>query len=254
MYVQNKLRKLNLYKMLPVVSGAVLFVFSFCYGAVMQSTNYGLDFDSVNTTGGNSGSASYNLEDTVGEIGTGQSSSANYTLLAGYQQNFDGSISISAPSDISLTNLSTSQNSAVGSTTWTVFTDHYSGFTLSVSASQYDALRTATSTRFTDLASTTPTFWSVSNSYKFGFSIRGADVNTSIFGSDTDCINTINVPSATLKWRGFASTTPIAVASTSNVTSSPGTDITLCVATEQNGVFAPSGIYTATITATAVTN
>jgi hypothetical protein len=28
----------------------------------------------------------------------------------------------------------------------------------------------------------------------------------------------------------------------------------MCVATEQNGVFAPSGTYNATITATAVTN
>jgi hypothetical protein len=254
MFVQENKRKQNLYKFVQIISIPVIFTFSVAYGAVMQSTSYSLDFDSVNTSGGNSGSASFNLEDTAGEIGTGQSSSASYTLTAGYQQNFDGSISISAPSDISLTNLSTSQNSAVGSTTWTVFTDHYSGFTLSVSASQYDALQTATGTRFTDLASTTPAAWSVSNAYKFGFSIRGTDVNTGIFGTDTDCVNGNDVPSATLKWRGFASTTPIAVASTSNVTTSPGTDITMCVATQQNGVFAPSGVYTATITATAVTN
>lgn len=166
----------------------------------------------------------------------------------------DAGISISSPADITLTNLSTSQNSAVGSTTWVVTTNNNLGYTLSLNASQYDALQTATGTKFTDVASTTPAAWSVTNDYKFGFSVMGPHVDSGLFGTDTDCINGANVPSATLKWRGFASTTPIAVASSSSVTQTTGTSTTMCVATEQNGVFAPSGTYTATITATAVTN
>jgi hypothetical protein len=166
----------------------------------------------------------------------------------------DTGISISSPADITMTNLSTSQNSAVGSTTWVVTTNNDLGYTLSLSATSFDALRTASGTKFTDVASTTPAAWSVSNAYKFGFSVLGPHVNTSIFGTDTDCVNGANVPSATLLWRGFASTTPIAVASSSAVTQTTGTSTTMCVATEQNGVFAPSGTYNATITATAVTN
>ncbi len=166
----------------------------------------------------------------------------------------DAGISISSPADITMTNLSTSQNSAVGSTTWVVTTNNALGYTLSLNASQYDALQTASGTKFTDLASTTPAAWSVSNAYKFGFSVIGPNVNTGIFGTDTNCINGADVPSATLLWRGFASTTPIAVSSSTAVTETTGTSTTMCVATEQNGVFAPSGTYTATITATAVTN
>ncbi|MFA6096181.1 MAG: hypothetical protein WC788_00970 [Candidatus Paceibacterota bacterium] len=53
----------------------------------MESANYKIEKDSVNIGGVDSGqSANYNLKDTAGEVGTGSSDSANYTIKAGYRQ------------------------------------------------------------------------------------------------------------------------------------------------------------------------
>lgn len=161
-------------------------------------------------------------------------------------------ISISAPADITLTPLSTTQNTAVGNAVWTVTTNNNAGYSLTVNASTTPALVGTGGRQFTDLG-TTPATWSVTSAYKFGFSVLGTHVNTTTFGTDSDCLAGANVPSATLNWRGFAGTTAIPVATTSTVTGTSGTATTLCVATEQNGVFAPSDTYTATITATATT-
>ena len=159
-------------------------------------------------------------------------------------------ITISSPADITMTALSTTQNSAVGSAAWTVTTNDQAGYTLSVATTQYDALRDGGTGRyFTDFASSSPTTWSVSNAYKFGMSARGS--HTTGFGSDADCIAGADVPSATLLWTGFKSTTGIQVASSTSETGTSGTATTMCIATEQSGIFAPSGSYTATITATA---
>jgi hypothetical protein len=52
----------------------------------MASGSYTLDSDSVNFGGARSSSASYGIEDTAGEVGTGDLSSSNYTAHAGFQQ------------------------------------------------------------------------------------------------------------------------------------------------------------------------
>jgi hypothetical protein len=161
-------------------------------------------------------------------------------------------ITISAPADITLTPLSVSQNSAVGSATWTVTTNNAAGYNLSVNATSTPAL-SGTSGSFTDQG-TTPATWTVANAYKFGFSVLGNDVNTGTFGTDADCIAAADVPSATLNWRGFTGTSAIAVAASTTPTTFAGTPTTMCVATEQQGIFAPSGTYSATVVATAITN
>jgi hypothetical protein len=164
-------------------------------------------------------------------------------------------ISITSPSDINLTALSTTQNSAVGSATWTVTTNNQAGYTLDVEASTDPALQdSGTSETFADYTEGTPgtpDTWSVSSAYEFGFSGYGTDVPTGTWGTDTDCIAGSDVPSAALNWRGFDGTTDIEIASASSETGTSGTASTLCVATEQEGIFAPSGTYQATITATA---
>ncbi|HET8575304.1 MAG TPA: hypothetical protein VFM02_04010 [Candidatus Paceibacterota bacterium] len=165
-------------------------------------------------------------------------------------------ISLSAASDITLSALSSSVNSAVGSTTWTVITNNSSGYNLKVAAGTSPALKSGSNSfaDYSEAVAGTPETWSVSNAYEFGFSGFGTDVSTASFGSDTKCTPTANDPSASsLKWEGF-DTTGIELANSSGVTNTSGSDVTLCVATEQNGVFAPSGSYSATITATAVVN
>lgn len=55
----------------------------------MSSETYQIQADSVNMGGGLQTSASYKLENSVGEIATGQSSSASYGIKSGYQAMWD---------------------------------------------------------------------------------------------------------------------------------------------------------------------
>ncbi|MFZ6015539.1 MAG: hypothetical protein ACOYUZ_04265 [Patescibacteria group bacterium] len=57
----------------------------------MTSTNYQINFDSINSGGTDfSSSTSYQMNDTFGEQGTGYSSSSNHLLHAGYRQSDEG--------------------------------------------------------------------------------------------------------------------------------------------------------------------
>lgn len=180
---------------------------------------------------------------------------ASDTVLV--NQNVTAGITISSPADVNMTALSSGQNTAVGSATWTVTTNAAGGYGLTVYAGAAPAMvRSGGGGNIADYTpgtAETPETWSVPNgSVEFGFSARGADVNTGTYGTDTDCIDTSDVPSATLLWRDFDLTgSADTIASSSTVTSTSGTPTTMCVATEQDGVFAQSGSYTATITATA---
>ncbi len=226
------------------------------FAAVMGSTTYRMESDSINVGGSRGTSTTYRMEDTAGEVATGDSGSTIYRLHAGYQQMHDSMISISAGSDITLTALSLSQHSSVGSASWTVITDDVAGYTLSTHASSDPALADgSTGESFTDYTETiagTPETWSVVSGYEFGFSGYGSHVSSATWGTDTDCINTTNVPSATLKWRGFDGTNDMTFASSNVRTNISGVATALCVATEQDSMFAPSGTYTGVITATAV--
>ena len=167
-------------------------------------------------------------------------------------------ISMGNCADVTMTALSLTQNSAVGSTSCAVTTNNQAGYTLYINAADQPALRSADTgesfTDYTEAATSTPETWSVTNAYEFGFSVLGNDVDTNKWGSDTDCISTADVPSATLKWQSFKGQSNIAIASSNAETTQAGTNITVCYATEQDTVFAPSGTYTATTTLTAITN
>lgn len=219
---------------------------------VASSTNYRLQSESINVGGILSTSTNYKMEDTLGETATGFSTSTSYKLKAGYQQMSGSSISISSAPDILMDSVTMSQNSSVGSTTWSVVTDNLAGYILSVKAASSPALTdSSTGESFADYTEASPGVkeqWSVSNAYEFGFSAFGSDVSG--YGTGADCSSGTDVPSSTLLWEGF-STSNIEMASSSLATPS-GTDSSLCVAAEQKGVFAPSGNYSTIITVTAV--
>lgn len=59
--------------------------FSFCR-AEMSTSNYKIDSDAIGSFGNSSNSAGYQLGDTGGEVGTGNASSANFGLSAGFWQ------------------------------------------------------------------------------------------------------------------------------------------------------------------------
>ncbi len=172
-------------------------------------------------------------------------------------QTVTSGIAINAPADITMTALSTSQNTAVGSTTWTVTTNNQAGYKLEVNAGTNPALRdgatSETFANYTETVTGTPETWSVTSAYEFGFSGYGTHVPSATWGTDADCIAGANVPSTGLKWRGFNALTLSQLATSSSETGTSGTGSTFCVATQQQGIFAPSGSYTATITATATT-
>ncbi len=230
---------------------------------VATSTNYHLQSDSLNTGGLISTSTNYKIEDSIGEVGTGTSTSTVYKMQAGYQQMQEVFLSISSANDISMTALSLTQKSSVGDTSWTINTDNIAGYSAVVFATVSDVCLDrdgegatdalcdiTTSESFADI-SVSKHLWNVSNEYAFGWSAYGDDVSG--HGVDTDCVAIANVPSDTLLWQGFHSTTAYQIASSTMRTSPSGSSITMCVATEQDTVFAPSGTYTATTTITVVT-
>jgi len=173
-------------------------------------------------------------------------------------------LSISTGSDITMTPLTLTQSSGVGSTTWTIITDNSAGYSATVyttvsdncsdrdGGGAVDALcDVATGESFADI-SVSKHLWDVSNEYAFGWSAYGDDITG--HGVDTDCMDTVyNVPSGDLLWQGFYSTTAYQIASSTTRTAPAGVAITMCVATEQDTVFAPSGTYYATTTITVLT-
>lgn len=172
-------------------------------------------------------------------------------------QSVTSEITISSPADITMTALSTTQNTAVGSADWTVITNNSAGYSLTVHASTAPALSRSGGggniADYTPSVAETPETWSVpSGSVEFGFSARGTNVNTGTYGTDSDCIAGTDVPSAGLKWRDFdLSGSADQIANSGTATTTAGATSQMCVATEQDTTFAVSGTYTATITATA---
>ena len=68
---------------------SVLFLslpFSFVYSASMSSGNYSIERDSMNFGGSHTTGSSRIIEDSIGEVGTGDISGTNYKINSGYQQ------------------------------------------------------------------------------------------------------------------------------------------------------------------------
>src|SRR4051812_30129371 len=63
----------------------------------MTSGSYTLESDSVNFAGNRSTSASYQMEDTAGEVGTGDLASTNSKVSAGYQQASSSAVAAVTP-------------------------------------------------------------------------------------------------------------------------------------------------------------
>ncbi len=112
---------------------------------------------------------------------------------------------------------------------------------------------------YTEATPGTPDTWSIdSSTIQFGFSGIGSDVqNVSsdrfAAAGQTTCDNgsassTVN---ATIKFLGFETSNQL-LATRSATTTTSGVDTRICFAAGQNGVYAPAGVYQATIIATAV--
>lgn len=169
----------------------------------------------------------------------------------------DAGLTITSPVDVSMSpNISMSANGSIGSTAWTVRTNSPTGYTLALKASASPALVSGANSfaDYTEAVNGTPEVWSVpSGNKEFGFSVYGTDVagGTPVWGTGAGC-GSSGTPLGTMRYVGFE-TTDKTVSSTSTVTPVAGSTTNVCFAAEQDGIYAASGTYTATITATATT-
>ena len=237
----------------------LLFNFAgFASAYVMGSSNYRIESDSINTGGEDtSSSASYQLKDTVGEIGTGISSSASYAMHAGYRQMNEFFISITSPDDITLSSEihGATGGSGSGSAGWNVKTDNPAGYSLAIKAGASPALYSS-SDSFDDYtpSGVNPDFdWSVAASdSEFGFSPEGGDIAQKYKDDGSSCNAGAN-DTADKCWY-FLSTSNETVAQSLASNNPFGATTTVKFLAEAGASRAQTaGTYTATITITALT-
>ncbi len=229
---------------------------SVAHGAVMQSTNYSIQSDSINASGGLSNSSNYSLESTGGEIGSGDSGSTNYQLRAGYQQMQEVFISISGATTTVLSPSigGISGGTANGSTTVTVITDSPAGYALMIQSATTPALQSGANTILDYVptgANPDFTFTTDATDSQLGFSPEGADVASRYLDLAGNC-NSGTGNSASTCWDGLATTTK--VIATKNGSNHPlGATTTILFRVGIGGsVNQAPGTYIATTTLTAI--
>ena len=171
--------------------------------------------------------------------------------------NVTSGVTISNGADTTMTpNIGVLSDKSVGSSSWSVATNSSTGYTLAVKASTTPALKNGSTDNFADYTEGTPgtpDLWGgvAVGAKEFGYGAYGTDTPTATWGTPSGCGNAgTGVPDAAGKFRGF-STTDATIASRATVTPNSGITTNICFAAQQNAVYAASGTYTATITATA---
>jgi len=227
---------------------------------VMSSTNYRVQFDSVNTGGALGTSSNYKIEDTLGEVGSGAATSTSYNLYAGYQQmDQETFLILTIPDAVTLLpNIGgLTGGVATGISTTTVLTNNDAGYTLYVHASTSPAMQSGSNNILNYVTSSNPVdyTWSVaSNSSGFGFTPEGADIIDRYLDNGSICNQTGGTDNLGKCWDYFSTTLKsISVSGVSNSVNPATTTIRLQAESGNQNVL-PSGEYTATIIVTAVVN
>lgn len=226
------------------------------FSQAMQSSNYKIQFDSINTGGVFASSTSYSMEDTVGEVGTGESTSASYSLKAGYQQMNETFLSMTAASDVTMSPAigGVSGGTSNGSAQTTVTTDSVAGYQLSIKASSSPALISGANT----IADYTPagadpdfTFTILSTASEFAFTPEGTDIAQKYKDNGSSC-NTGSGDTADKCWNNL-STSNYVIASRTSANHPSGTQTTIKFRVEVGSARTqPAGTYIATTTLTTV--
>lgn len=221
---------------------------------VASSTNYRIQSDSVNTGGVLSTSPSYRTEDTLGEGGTGTSSSATYAIKAGYQQMHESYLALSAPGNITLAPNIPSVGGGVanGSAAWTVTTDNEAGYTMNIRASTTPALASGANSFANYVpAGANPdfTFTTPAAATRFGFTPEGTDIVQKYKDNGASC-NAGGGDTASACW-GPLVTTPDTVSTRTTANHPSGTATTIRFRAESGASnVQPAGSYVATTTLT----
>lgn len=225
------------------------------FAAVASSTNYKLQSDSINFGGGLSTSTSYRQESTGGEVATGEASSTNYKLKGGYQQMQEVYISMTAPSDVTLSPslAGITGGTSNGSTSVTVTTDSPAGYSLSIKAQNSPAMQNgaASIADYNQGIDNDFSYSVVTGQASFGFSPSGADL-VAAFKDNGSLCGVGSSDTALACWAGLATTpTVISQGTGSNHPSGTPTIINFRVGIG-SGAGVTTGVYTATTTLTAL--
>lgn len=222
--------------------------------AQMSGTNYKIPVDSINIGGQQGSSASYDLLDTTGEVGTGDSASSSYGINAGFIAAQAVYLAISTASDVTMSPAiaGISGGTGSGSTVWTVTTDNAAGYTLSIRADTTPALRSATSS-FADYTPTgvNPDYnWGIAVAdSEYGFTPEGTDIIQRYKDNGSSC-NVGSGDTADRCWDALTtSDQPVAQRTSGNHPSGTTTAVKMQAEAGSNRI-QPSGTYTATITVT----
>jgi hypothetical protein len=223
--------------------------------AVASSTNYKLQSDSINFGGGLSTSTSYRQESTGGEVATGEATSTNYKLKAGYQQMQEVYISMTSPSDVTLSPslAGITGGTSNGSTTVTVTTDSPAGYSLSINAQNNPAMQkgAVNIADYNQGIDNDFSFSVVTSLASFGFSPSGADLVTAFKDNGSLC-GVGSSDTALACWAGLL-TTPIVISQSSGANHPNGTPTIINFRVGiGSGAGVESGVYTATTTLTAL--
>ena len=150
----------------------------FCWAA-MSSSTYRINADSLNEGGGLSGSASYKINDTLGEAVIGEGASGSYKTKAGYQYMINTYLTLTVGSTAADLGTLIPGSPVTGQTIVSVTTDSWGGYALNVSKDH--PMRNADDvTEIPDHNGTitTPLLWESPNAIGFGFTIvSGTGVN-----------------------------------------------------------------------------
>lgn len=224
----------------------------------MGSSSYRIGTDSINIGGADSSSANYKGTETVGEIATGDSSSTNYGMHAGYQQMQTTYISISSTHHGAMSSVNGLTGGVTdASTTWTVITDNPAGYSLSIRSATSPALQSSSGgASFADYApaSSDPdyTYTYAPTESRFGFSPEGADIASRFHDNGAIC-NAGGSDTSDKCWDGLSTTNAIISQGASNNQPNGATTTVKYRAAIGASKIQDSGSYSSTIIVTAVT-
>lgn len=224
---------------------------------VMTSSNYQIQSDSLNVGGNDTSSSSnYSLKTTLGEVGTGPSNSASYSLGAGYRQMQEVYIALSGTSDITMDPplQGVSGGTSNGSTTVTVITDSPSGYALTITFENDPAMKKGADTIADYAPGASPSFDFDVNTGEafFGFSPEGDHIISRYLDNGSTC-NTGGTFDNHLQCWDAPSTTALTIASDTNSNHPNGATTTIYFRVELGAqTNTPPGTYVATTTVTAL--
>ena len=227
---------------------------------VSSSNSFRLQYDSLNSEGGSSDSATYNLKDSMGEQAAGVSSSDSFKIKSGFWHMGETNISISSPSDFSLSPSigGVSGGTASGSVIWNVATDSPSGYTLNIRSASSPALSAGSYSLsdFSPADGDIPDFeWTINQTdSEFGFSPEGSDVVLKFKDDGFNTCGTGSQNSTNKCWYNFK-TTDETISQSTGTNNPAGTNTEFKLKAQVgNSRFQPEGDYTAQLIVTAMVN